>query len=215
MSLNISSNSITSSNQVKLLGIKIDSRLNFEPHISDLCKTIKCSSQVKAVHNFSRIDFTTKILIERFVYSNFYSCPLVWTFTSAKATNKIGSVQKRALRFLFDDYESCYDTLPMKAKKPKMTVQRLRYLCAEIYRTVNGLNPNYMKNFFKKSDTLSSKRMQHQNNLIVPRPNYFEFDAKILTSLGSKIWNSLPVNIKSAETFEGLKKLFKTLDGAM
>ena len=124
-------------------------------------------------------------------------------------------MQKRALRFLFDDYESSYDTLLMKANKPKMTVQRLRYLCAEIYRTVNSLNPSYMKNFFKKSDALSSKRMQHQNNSIVPQLNYFEFDTKSLNSLGPKIWNSLPVNIKSVETFEVFKKLFKALDRAM
>ena len=56
----------------------------------------------------------------------------------------------------------------MKANRLKMTVQRLRYLCAEIYRTANGLNPSYMKNVFKKSDTLRSKRMQHQYNLIIP-----------------------------------------------
>ena len=52
---------------------------------------------------------------------------------------------------------------------------------------LNGLNPNYMKNVFKKSDTLRSKRMQHQNNLIVPRPNHYEFGAKNLASPGSKI----------------------------
>ena len=46
-------------------------------------------------------------------------------------------MQKRALRFLFDDYESPYETHLMKAEKTAMTVQRLRYLCAEIYRTVN------------------------------------------------------------------------------
>ena len=51
---------------------------------------------------------------------------------SAKVINKFESVQKRALRFLFDDYESSYDTLLMKAKKPTMSVQRLRCLCAEI-----------------------------------------------------------------------------------
>ena len=80
-------------------------------------------------------------------------------------------MQKRALRFLFDDYESSYENRFMKAEKPAMTVRRLRYLCAEIYRTVNGLNPSYVKNVFKKSNTLRSKRMPHQNNLSVPQPN--------------------------------------------
>ena len=103
----------------------------------------------------------------------------------------------------------------MKAKKPTMTFQRLRYLCAEIYRTVNGLNLSYMKNFFKKLDTLRSKLTQHQNNLIVPRPNYYELGTKSLFSLGSEIWNSLPVNIKSAETFEVFKRLIKTWEGEM
>ena len=96
-----------------------------------------------------------------------------------------------------------------------MAIQRLRYLCTEICRTVNGLNPSYMKNVFKKSDTSRSKRTQHQNNLIVPRPNYYEFGTESFTSLGSKIWNSLPVNIKSAEMFEVFKKYIKTCEREM
>ena len=42
----------------------------------------------------------------------------------------------------------------MKANKPTMTVERLRYLCVEKCRVVNGLNPSYMKNVFKKAETL-------------------------------------------------------------
>ena len=57
--------------------------------------------------------------------------------------------------------------------------------------------------------------MQYQNNLIVPRPNYYESGTKSLTSLGPKIWNSLPVNITSAEAFEIFKKFIKTWDGEM
>ena len=53
-----------------------------------------------------------------------------------------------------------------------------------VYRTENDLNPSYMKNAFKKSDTLRSKRPHHQYNLIVPRPNYYEFNTTILTAIG-------------------------------
>ena len=80
MSLNINSNSIISSNWVKLLGINIDSRLNFEPHVTDLCKS--AASQLNALLR-SKLYLTfeaRKIMIESFVYSNFNYCPLVWEF---------------------------------------------------------------------------------------------------------------------------------------
>ena len=52
--------------------------------------------------------------------------------------------------------------------------------------------------------------MQRQNNLIVSRPNYYEFSTKSLTSLEPKICNCLPVNTKSDE-----KKFIETWDGEM
>ena len=91
-----------------------------------------------------------------------------------------------------------------------MTVQRLRYLRSEIYRTANNVNSSYMKNVFKKSDTSKLKQRKHQNNLIVSQPDYYEFGTKCFASLGSKNWNSLPLSIKSAETFEVFKKVIKT-----
>ena len=105
MSLNINSNIIISSNWVKLLGIRIDSRLNFEPHVSNLCK-----SAARQLHALLRLkSYLTfearKILIESFPYSNFNYYFLVWNFTSVKVINEIESVQKSSPRFLFDEYE--------------------------------------------------------------------------------------------------------------
>ena len=118
MSLNINSNSIIFSNWVKILGIKIESRLNFEPHVSDLCKS--AARQLNALLRLKPyLTFEArKTLIESFVYSNFNYWLLVWNFTNAKAVNKIESVQKRALQFLFSNFKSSYDTPLMKAKKP-------------------------------------------------------------------------------------------------
>ena len=84
-----------------------------------------------------------------FIYSNFDNCPLAWMFSHKKSLNKIESLHKRALRFLLNDYENCYEELLEKSGKCNMSLQRIRFLCTEIYKTINSLNPNFMKNIFE------------------------------------------------------------------
>ena len=107
----IDNKKITSEHSVKLLGIEIDNQLNFDNHVSTLCK--KAGSQLNAIGRLRKyIGFPgKKALIEAFVFSNFNYCPLVWHFTSMTSTNKIESIQKRALRLLYNDYTSTYDIL--------------------------------------------------------------------------------------------------------
>ena len=47
-----------------------------------------------------------KTLINSYFYPSFNYCPLVWMFSRTKSLNKVGSLQKRPLRFLYDDYVS-------------------------------------------------------------------------------------------------------------
>ena len=84
------------------------------------------------------MSFNAKRILNRsYVISNFNYCPLVWIFSNAKSLSKIEILQKRALRFLYDDYSISYENLG----KVKMSVNRLRNLCVEIYKTINKLNP--------------------------------------------------------------------------
>ena len=79
----IENKKITSAHFVKLLGIEIDNQLNFDNHVSTLCK--KAGSQLNAIGRLRKyIGFPEKkkALIEAFVYSNFNYCPLVWHFTT-------------------------------------------------------------------------------------------------------------------------------------
>ena len=68
MSLNVNSNNIIFSIRIKLLETKIDSRLNFEPHITDLWKS--AFRQVNALLRLkSYLTFEERrILIESFVF---------------------------------------------------------------------------------------------------------------------------------------------------
>ena len=85
--------------------------------------------------------------------SNFSYCPLVWMFSTAASLKKIENLQKRALRFLYNNYQLTYEELLDKANSLTMNVKRLRFLCVEIYKTINNLNPSFMKHIFELRET--------------------------------------------------------------
>ena len=98
--LKINNQTIKTTNCVKLLGINIDSKLNFDSHISDLCK--KASMQLNALNPLRPyiVNKEMEILINSFIYSNFSYCPLVWHFSSCKSTGKTEKIHKRCLRMI-------------------------------------------------------------------------------------------------------------------
>ena len=137
------------------------------------------------------------MLVNTFVMSNFNYCSLVWNFSSAQSLNKIENLQKRALRFLFNDYDSTYEDLLEKSGYPNMNLRRQRTLCIEIYKTLNKLNPGYMNDIFKLRNTDRLTQEKYKLNLEISKPNQTTFGTRSLKSYGPKIWNSLPYHIKT------------------
>ena len=80
--------------------------------------------------------------------SNFNYCPLVWMFSNATSLKKIENLQKRALRFLYNNQQLTYEELLYKANSSTMDVEKLCFLWVEIYKTINNLNPSFMKQNF-------------------------------------------------------------------
>ena len=144
----IENKKISSEHSVKILGTDIANQLNFDNHVSTLCK--KAGSQLNTIGRLRKyIGFPEKkALIEAFVYSNLNYCSLVWHFTSMRSTNKIESIQKRALRLLYNDYTSTYDSLLTKVNKPSMEIKCYQTLALEIFKTLNDLNPTCMQDIF-------------------------------------------------------------------
>ena len=144
----INGKEIESKENVKLLGINIDNKLNFDDHVSKLCS--RASGQLNTLFRFNNyLTPETKILaINSFIVSNFQYFPLVWHFSSEKSINKIEQVKKRALKFLLNEPNLSYHELLTKAKRPTMKVDRLRTLCTEINKTIKDINPSYMNEDF-------------------------------------------------------------------
>lgn len=191
----------------------MNNRLNFDLHISELIK--KSSAQLNALVRLDTfLTYKAKVaLVQSFVLSNFNYCPLVWHFSSTKSLLKVERIQKRALRFLFDDSDSTYEELLLKSGRNFMSVYRLKTLCTEIYKSLHSLNPSYIHDIFDFQQSERSVRSQNVNNLKVPRINTRSFGTKSLTSLGPNIWNKLPNHMKTAESLNIFKKMIKFWNG--
>ena len=203
--LNINSVKLTMGSSVKLLVIEIDNKLNFEKHISNICK--KASNQLNAI---CRLETFTghkekEATINTFVHSNFnYGC-LIWHFSSKKSQNKVEKIHERSLKFLLNDYLSNYAELLEKSTSVSMETKRLRTMVYEIFKTLNNLNPVFMKDIFHYSPNVTHKK----HNLYIHTQNTAKFGNKSLRAFGANIWNTLPEYIKSTTSLLEFKKIIK------
>ena len=97
--------------------------------------------------------------------ANFSYCPLAWMFSNAASLMKIENLQKRALKFLYKSYNTSYEDLLLKSGFSSMNVKRLRILCAEILKTLNNLNPSFVKEIFSLRQTDRPVREEYKLNL--------------------------------------------------
>ena len=109
ISLRVGSSIVHEVNFVKLLGITIDNKLNFDDHISKLVK--KANSKLFVIRRgLSMLTLgKRKVLLNSFVQSQFSYAPLVWMLCSKVANKKINRVHYKFLKMLHDDNNSTYE----------------------------------------------------------------------------------------------------------
>ena len=90
-----------------------------------------------------------------------------------------------------------------------MEVRRLRPLALETFKTLNDLNPAFMKNLFAKREV--TKR--NKNNLKIPNRNTVKCGDKSIRSLGPHICNGLPAEIKHKNSYDRFKEYLNTWYG--
>ena len=149
----------------KLLGIKVDHKLTFEDHVSSIC----CKAAQK-LHALARVShFMTapqrRSIMKAFINSQFGYCPLVWMFHSRK--NRINNLHERALRLVFNDSSSSFQTLLMKDNSVTIHTRNIHTLATELYKVANGLSPKIMKHVFplKESTRYPTRHIFQSRNV--------------------------------------------------
>ena len=146
--INIGGMAISNSKCEKLLGIHIDNKLTFEPHVRCLCK--KASQNPNA---FARIACSLKfdqrkLLLNAFITSQFSYVPVVWTFHHRKLNNHINRIHERALRIVYQDHNSTFEELLAKDVSFEIHDRNLQRLLIEIFKVKMKLAPEIVNEVF-------------------------------------------------------------------
>ena len=201
--LTIDNNDIESTKSVKLLGITIDDRLRFDQHIENFCS--KAAMQLNTLGRLQKyIGKPEKVaIVNSFIYANFNYCLLVWHFSNCESIRKIEKIQKGCLRIVLDDYDSDYDVLLRKSGKVTMEIKRLRVLVIEIFKTVNDLNPNYMKDIFipKLHPKVRPK------DILVKHHNTITYGTKSLKALGLRYGTNYQKTLNQRHLIPNLRNI--------
>ena len=99
--IRITNTKISNVERVKLLGVNIEGRLNFDYHVNTLLK--KANKKYHALARVCNYMDTKKrrVLKNAFITSQFSYSPLVWMVHSRTLNNRINKIHERALRFVY------------------------------------------------------------------------------------------------------------------
>ena len=200
--------SIKNSTEKKLSGLKLDSNLSFESHITSLCK--KASQKLHALARISHyMDLNKRMnLMKAFITSQFSYCPLIWMFHSRNLNNKINRIHQRALRLVYQNNLTFSELLDLE-NSVTVHQKNLQVLVTEIYKVKHEIAPEIMKDIFElqnPSYNLRSSCIQLRREKI----KIVHYGLQSLRYLGPKIWELVPNNIKYSNSLSKFKKLIKS-----
>ena len=167
----VNGNEIKSTNQVKLLGITIDDKLNFLPHIRETCKKVNRNSRALIrLRRYLSIE-KTHLLCNAYILSNFNYSPLIWSFCSREGNNMINKSHKLVLNIIHSNLQrnrkQSLDELISIENCTTIHIKNLQQLMIEIYKCIHKLNPKFMWELFPSKD-LSYQLRTGSTKLIIP-----------------------------------------------
>ena len=136
VSMKIDDIELENTSSEKLLGIIIDSKLNFKEHLEGIIKK----------DNFTK----RKLLMNSFFKSQFKYCPLVWMCHNRTINNQVNRLHERCLRIVYNDNKSSFQELLDKDKCVTIHVKNVRVLAVEMFKVSNNYSTSLMSGIFDK-----------------------------------------------------------------
>ena len=113
-----------------------------------------CKKASQRLHASARISTLMsvkkrKLIINAFITSHFNYCPFIWMCHSRTMETQINRIHDRALKIIYGDNVSSFETLLKKSGSVTIHHRNLQLLATEIYKAFNNLSSSLMSDLFK------------------------------------------------------------------
>ena len=177
-------------------------QLNFNEHVSLLAK--KVNRQLNVMIRFRNLicTATKKLQLNNaFILPHFHTALRCGIFVVLE-TEKLESLNKRALHIVLNDKVSSYQQLQHNSGGATLYNRRIQNMLITIYKCLNHESfPKHLRDIITLRQSVYSSRRTNILSLCKPATyglNCFRYFA-------SKKWNSLLNNVRSEPTLSGLK----------
>ena len=146
--LEINGSKTVYSPEVTLLCIIIDWKLQFNRHVENLCDQARRKTGA-LMRLRDKLDMNKKlILYNSFIKSQFGYFPIVWICHGKVAANKINIIQKRALRAIYNDFDSSFIELLKRGNHETIHQTNLKHLVVKVFKCLRKETPGIFNDIF-------------------------------------------------------------------
>ena len=207
--MSIQGSEIESTKKLNLLGVTIDSKLNFNHHINNVCK--KAGQGIGVLIRLKNLIPTeAKLqLYKAAILPHLTYCHLTWHFCKASDRRKLERIQERGLRAVFKDKHSSYEKLLAKADIPSLYNRRLQGIAIFMCKIKHELLPQRLCNLFQLD---SGSYYLRKREFVQPRLSSVTYGKHSLRYLGPKPWNDLTPRIRYKPSLKQFKSAIRNQD---
>ena len=208
LKIRIDDECISNNSYVKILGVNFDNKLNFNIHVTKLCKQAGQKLHALArVSNFMSMS-QRKLIMNAFISSQFNYCPLIWMCHSRSLNTKINRIHERALRIVYNDNISSFEDLLTKSGSVSIHHRNLQNIAIEVFKALNNISSVLMSELFTFKEMVYNLR--GADKLKTSNIRTTNYGSETISYLASKIWEQVPEEIKNSSSLNVFKGKIKT-----
>lgn len=209
--LKIGDSEVTPAPVVKNLGVIWDSELSMEKQVNALARSCHLQFRnISRVRRYLTIE-STKTLVAALVMSKVDYANAVLYGISKRLLDRLQRIQNTAARIITRTRRTQHITSVLRDLHWLPISYRIQYkMMTLVWRALHDTAPQYMKDLLTVHVPVRSLRSKDKMLLHVPKTRTIRFGSRSFQYAAPTIWNSLPVKLRTTESYYLFKADLKT-----